>query len=210
MTRSMIYYSQSFSASQMVLNTNQKLGTYIADVNLDYYDVGFVNFHSNSLSEIYFKGYWKSNDRSIIFGNEERIKFKKDKTFIGGNIAEINILSILNFKHEYKKEQIVKFTCLLTNNTSEVNKYSRIGFSNILLSNNFFFRVVDAYTKDEIIPFTTESNATKLSCEGDCMTFHLEMGNFIANKVYELEFMENLSTTDSIYYKNLGYRFKVL
>jgi len=209
-TRSVIYYSKSFSGSQFVLNSKEITGSYLATVDIDYNDPDFINFHSNSLSEIYFKGYWKSNDGSVSFGQEENLKFKKDTTFIGGNLNEMNVLSILNFKHEYKKEQNVKFSCLLTNNSSEINKFSRINNSNILLSDNFFFRVVDSYTKEEIIPFTTESNATKISCDGNCMTFTLEMKNFISNKVYELEFMENISTNESTYYKNTGYRFKVL
>jgi hypothetical protein len=209
-TRSILYYSQSFSGSQLTVNNLSQKGKYIADVNLDYNSSDFVNFHSNSLSEVYFKGYWKSLDGTVTFGHEEKLKFKKDSTYVGGNINESNVLSLVNFKHEYKKPFIIKFTCLLTNNNSNLDKFSRLPKFETLLSDNFFYRVIDAYTRDEIIPFTTESNATKLSCDGNCMTFSLETENFITNKVYELEFMQHVNDSETIFYKNMGYRFKVI
>jgi len=209
-TRSIVYYSQSFSGSQLSIGGKYQTGSYFSTANIDYNSSEFVSFHSNSLQEIYFNQYWKSTDGQILLSAGPMLKFKNYSTFSGGSIDNALILSILNFKQEYRNQQQVRFDVLLTNNPSSITKFSRFETSQQLLSKDVYYRVLDAYTKDEVIPFTTESSATKLSYDNNGLYFNMDMNNLIKNKVYEFEFMKNSSSDNSIYFKNLGYRFKVV
>ncbi|HNC55865.1 MAG TPA: hypothetical protein PLP33_10510 [Leptospiraceae bacterium] len=209
-TRSIVFYSQSFTGSQLVIGNKNQTGNYYATVNLDYNNPNFVIFHSNSLEEIYFNQYWKSVDEQVSFGSGPMLRFKKQSSFAGGSIDGSLVITIQNFKQEYQQQQHVRFDVLLTNNPSSITKFSRFETSQQLLSKEVYYRVLDAYTREEIIPFTTESSATKLSYDNNGLYFIMDMNNLIKNKVYEFEFIKYSNSENSTHFKNLGYRFKVV
>ena len=209
-TRSLIYYSQSFSGSQLVIGGIPQVGQYTASVNLDYYSPELVAFHSNSLTEIYFEAYWKSIDGTVCYatGSELYVKLQNGSVRNGG---ENNyILTILNFKQEYEYRQVPRFRVFIDDYSTVINKYSKTTDPRkSAIYEKLFYRVVDAYTRDVIVPFTTESNATRLSTDGEGMYFDISMSELVVNKVYEFEFML-FDRNNTVYFKNLGYRFKVV
>jgi hypothetical protein len=206
----MIYFSQSFSGSQVMNGTIAKTGNYYSIVNLDFNSPALSSFHSNSLDEIYFDQIWQSIDKQITYSRGQLLKFKKYSTFDGGSIDNALIISIKNFKQEYRFDQTVRFDVLLTDNPNTITKFSRFETTQNLLSKEVFYRVIDAYTREEIIPFTTESNGTNLSFDSNGLFFKMDMSNLIKNKVYEFEFIKYSNLNISTHFKNLGYRFKVI
>lgn len=209
-TRSLIYYSQSFSGSQLLIGGIPQVGQYTASVLLDYYSQALVAFHSNSLTEIEFEPYWKSLDGSICFATGSNLTFKLQNGSVKNGGANNYVLTMLNFKQEYNNEQVPRFRIFIDDYSTVINKYSRtLEERKSSIYQNLYYRLVDAYTKDVIIPFTTESNATRLSSDGEGMYFDLDMSQFVVNKVYEFEYML-FDTNNTVYFKNLGYRFKVV
>lgn len=209
-TRSIVYYSQSFTGSQATIGNINKTGNYYSVVNLDFNSPDFINFHSNSLDTIYFDQIWQSLDRQITYGRGPMLKFKNYSTFAGGSIDNALIISIQNFRQEYRIDQTVRFDVLLTNNPSSTTKFSRFETAQNLLSKEVYYRIIDAYTREEIIPFTTESFGTNLSYDSGGLFFKMDMSNLIKNKVYEFEFIKYSGGENSTHFKNLGYRFKVI
>lgn len=209
-TRSIIYYSQSFSGSQLRIGNINKTGNYYSVVNVDYNQSELINFHSNSLDEIYFNQTWHSLDNQVVYSRGPMLKFKKYSAFTGGSIDNALIISIQNFKQEYRADQNIRFDVLLTDNPSSTTKFSRFETTQKLLSKEVYYRIIDAYTREEIIPFTTESSGTKLSYDNNGLFFAIDMNNFIKNKVYEFEFIKYSNSENSTHFKNLGYRFKVI
>jgi hypothetical protein len=209
-TRSLIYYSQSFSGSQLNIGNIAQTGQYTASVNIDYYSTDFVAFHSNSLTEIEFIPVWKSVDQTVTYATGSTLLFKRQNGSPRNSSDNGYVLSITNFRQEYKSTQTPRFRVFLFDNSMNIDRASRLPLEHkSSISNSLYFRLVDAYTKDEIIPFTTESNATKLSSDGDGMYFDLDLSDLVTNKVYEFEFMI-FDTNHTAYFKNLGYRFKIV
>lgn len=117
---------------------------------------------------------------------------------------------MLNFKQEYNQQQIPRFRIFIDDYSTVIDKYSRtLEERKSSIYENLYYSLVDAYTRDVIIPFTTESNATKLSADGEGMYFDMDMSQLVVNKVYEFEYML-FDTNNTAYFKNLGYRFKVV
>jgi hypothetical protein len=209
-TRSLIYYSQSFSGSQLLIGGIPQVGQYTASVLLDYYSSDFVAFHSYSSSEIEFDANWKSLDETVSYSTGPKVTFKLQNGEVKNGGENNYVLTMLNFKQEYNNEQVPRFRIFIDNYSTVINKYSRtLEERKSAIFNNLYYRVLDAYTRDVIIPFTTESNATKLSADGEGMYFDMDMSQFVINKVYEFEYML-FDVNNTMYFKNLGYRFKVV
>lgn len=209
-TRSLIYYSQSFSGSQLLIGGIPQVGQYTASVLLDYYSPGLVAFHSNSLAEIEFDANWKSLDGTVSYSTGPKVTFKLQNGQVKNGGINNYVLTMLNFKQEYNSNQTPRFRIFIDDYSTVINKYSRtLEERKSAIYDGLYYRLVDAYTRDVIIPFTTESNATKLSADGEGMYFDIDMSQFVVNKVYEFEYML-FDTNNTVYFKNLGYRFKVV
>jgi hypothetical protein len=209
-TRSLIYYSQSFSGSQLLIGGIPQVGQYTASVLLDYYSPALVAFHSNSLTEIEFDANWKSLDGTVSYSTGPKVTFKLQNGEVKNGGINNYVLTMLNFKQEYNIQQTPRFRVFIDDYSTVINKYSRtLEERKSAIYENLFYRLVDAYTRDVIVPFTTESNATRLSADGEGMYFDISMSELVVNKVYEFEFML-LDPNNTAYFKNLGYRFKVV
>lgn len=209
-TRSLIYFSQSFSGSQLLIGGIPQIGQYTASVLLDYYSPSLVAFHSNSLTEIEFDAFWESLDRTVCYATGSKVTFKLQNGSVKNGGVNNYVLTMLNFKQEYNQQQTPRFRIFIDDYSTVINKYSRtLEERKSAIYQNLYYSLVDAYTRDIIIPFTTESNATRLSADGEGMYFDMDMSQLVVNKVYEFEYML-FDTNNTAYFKNLGYRFKVV
>jgi hypothetical protein len=185
-------------------------GQYTASVNIDYYSAEMIAFHSNSLDEITFTPVWNSLDRTVTYATGSYIVFKRQNGSPRNSNENGYMLAMLNFQQEYRQSQKPRMRVFLHDNLTTINKFSRIpNEKRSSISQNMYYQLVDAYTKDVVVPFTTASYATRLSCDGEGMYFDFDMADLVVNKVYEFEYML-FDNNNTLWFKNLGYRFKVV
>ena len=210
-TSSVAYYSTSFTGSQYRTGDQWNTGMYHADVLLNTTtDTTLATFLSQGdNNSVTFQPVWQSFDKTVTFSAGNGIVFKRIQG-TGRNVAERNfVLNITNLKHYYTREEKARFRLFIQDYNTEL-QYSKMPLDLVSeVFNNVHWRLVQAYTRDTLVPFDTVCNSTRLSSDGGGMYFDCYMSDLEPNQVYELEFMI-VENGEQYLVINQGFRFKLI
>jgi len=205
LSNSISYISRSFSGSLFSLNSIPQTGIYTAPIILSLVEDEELSTFIDNKDEIDFDATWFSADNSIKFA-KTKIKFKKlYSNFINANQQNI-VVSMPNFKNEYKGNEISRIRVNAIDTTQNVSVYRLPTVLKSLILPDMRWQVRNAYTRDIIIPFDL---ATKMSSDSDGMYFDFYFMDLDKNQIYEFEFLikDNVGKDTTI--TNQGFRFKV-
>jgi hypothetical protein len=200
LTRSVVYYSQSFSGSLL------DMGIYYSNFILDpTTDSELNNFIANR-NEVELKGTWK-NASGLVTLATNYFKFKK---LLGGynNSFEKNyVVNATNLKQSYKKEEQARIRVFAQDrDLSQVATRYPVPTRPLIVP-DMRWRLIKAYSKhEEVIPFSIN---TRLSTDSDGMYFDLFPCDLDINEVYELEFIIKNDQGKDFVVNNKGFIFKV-
>jgi len=206
-TTSVSYYSQSFTGSQVYFGNLPQTGIYSANAFLDTVSNTTLNsFVSGTNYSQTFSLLWKSLDRTQLYTSGGFVKFVKSEGTNSSFDPRNYVVNITNLESFYKKDERTRLRVFIQDwefNFS-TQKLPKQAVSKIF--DNMFWRVIDTYTREVIIPF--DPIGTKLSSDGAGMYFDFWFEDLSIGKVYEYEFKftEN-GRIETI--TNQGFRFKV-
>lgn len=205
-TSSISYLTRTYSGSQFSIANIPQSGIYFANVNLNTVeDIELRDYLSGSSNQVFLAS-WKSLDNTVTFGRQYVNYSLPFGTF--SNTYEKNYtVNITNLKQVYNKDEIARLRVFVQNNNTEMVAYKFPTETKSLILKNMKWRLLKAYTKKEVIPFSDP--ATKLSTDNLGMYFDLYIQDLDVNELYELELMIT-DTGRDFYIKDKGFIFKVI
>jgi len=202
LTTSVLYYSQSFSASQY----NSQEGIYACDFILDPVGNSELETFISTSSEIGFDIRWRSLDETVVFAKDFVIFKKLSGIFV--NSQEKNyVVNAINLKDEYARDENTRIKVIVQNKTMLQKDYRYPTPSQFTIIPDMRWRLLNSYNGEEIIPFST---STRLSTDKEGMYFDLYIQDLDVNEVYELEFLIRNEQGKDFIVQNKGFIFKVV
>lgn len=206
LTKSMVYFSQSFSASQAAIGGIVQTGIYSASVDLNIVtNTTLATFLSNS-NKLNFKYDLLSLDGTYSFASGY-YTFRKPLAYESAVPQRNWIVNITNLKDIYHLNDIVKFRVFVQDYDADIEPGRVPTKTYSVILKNMKWRVVEAFSRKIYIPF--DSMATLCSTDSDGMYYTCYMSDFEPGEVYEFEFCITENGQD-YYINNRGFRFKVM
>lgn len=197
------YFSMSFTGSQVP----GRLGVYSSSFTLNFTNSSVNSYigNSNTLKVIPL---WTSLDGTLVYATGSVVEIKQGNSN-GNNVQEKNFLvNVTNLKQIYSTQETTRFRLFIQDYNTEL-RYNKIPIELISdIYNNVYWRLINSYTKEIVIPFETTYNSTKLSSDGKGMYFDVYMSDLQKDIVYELEFLIKEYDRDYLI-TNHGFRFKL-
>jgi hypothetical protein len=205
MTRSISYFSTSFSASQYEQNNNYKTGIYNASFFIDSNEQELKDFLSGS-SEQVFRVKWKDLNEEIVF-SEYSVNLKTNNGNNFNNNVRNTVVNITNLKNTYRQNEratlrvfAMDLQVALPTSKSPMNSSSKI-------LRDLKWSIRKPFTGETVIPF---SEATKTSYDIEGMYFDLFFEDLDRNQVYEIELLVTEENGKTTLIQNQGFRFRIL
>lgn len=206
MTRSLYVITQSFSASQYVLNSVAQTGIYSSSVDINLATNTTVRDFMSGANEQKFRFELVSLDGTYPYANGY-YTFKKPLAG-GQNVQERNwLVNITNLKQIYTKSESPRLRVFVEDYNTDYTAYRIPTPTKSVILQNLKWRVVGAFSRDVVIPF--DSTSTLCSTDAGGMYYDFYMSDLDVGEVYEFEFQITENDTD-YYITNEGFRFKVL
>lgn len=200
------FYEKILTASQYQVGSNFITGVYVASFAVESTETGslkkeVINAGSGTFTEI-----WGSLDDSTGFFTSSLVIEQNLRTTA---LSPSNIIvRVINNEGDYEQDEVARFRLYV-----QINQPQRIVASRVPLSRkseimkNMFFQVVDANSKNVIIPYDV---CTRLSTDSDGMYFDLFMEDLDPGIVYGLEFkISETGVTQFFSFEDLGSTFRV-
>lgn len=203
-TKSLSYFSQSFTGSQYKNQT----GIYYADINLDSLNGPLNVWLSGSDKKQKFRGVWKSLDGSVSFSPDQHYVFE-NPTGIQSNVSKVNnlVVNITNLKDLYLKnntDQGTRLRVFVQDYNLEQVATKIPSETRATILSDMLWGLRQPFTNKVIIPF--DQVATKVSADKNGMYFDLHIEDLDANEVYQIDLLVN----GDLLIRNPGFRFKVV
>jgi len=204
-TRSLTYFSRSYSGSQFNLGSIPQVGVYFSTVTLSLgSDPELNSFVSNSNS-VLFQANWLSTDKTLLYASNQ-IVFLKIQGDHSNAMDQNLVVNITNLDEEFKTDQSRRLRVFAADYNKELPGYRVPTVLESVIIPDLKWRVINAFTREVIIPWDP---ATKMSTDFDGMYFDFYFGDLEINQIYEFELQGNSSTGKTIVITNKGFRFKV-
>jgi hypothetical protein len=216
LTISKIYYSASFTGSQVQINGKYLTGAYYANVFFDSNSNDWFNYvnstnwdGSGKIENIDFSTVWKSIDGTVIYSSGSNVTVKKNKSK-PSNVFERNyIINITNLKEIYHKNETARLRVFIQDYNLDIKYYKIPADLVSTIYKKMYWRLINSNTKQVVIPFGNKDDSTRLSSDGNGMYFDMYMQDLPSEQYYEFEFLINEGGKD-FYIQNEGFRFKVI
>ena len=199
-TKSLSYFSQSFTGSQY----NSRDGIYSAPIYLNSI-VGALNTWLSGSTQQKFKGTWKSLDGNVRYATQY-FEFKTPQGIFSNVPNQTNyVINLTNLKGVYKQNDGgVKIRIFAQDYSTEQIATKVPTEIKPTIVPNTLWRIRQAFTNKEVIPF--DEVATKVSTDVEGMYFTLYVNDLDINEVYQIDLLIN----DNLFIENTGFRFKVV
>jgi len=210
-------FYKTFTVSQHTAGTDsvEITGLYSSSFAISSFDDMEVNPAGETLANVIqksgsinFDAYWLSNDESVAFHtgsvtiSKSRISsFKKQPSDL--------IFRFTNLEPRYTKSDEV-YINVFVEDFSKEDKVYKIPYSKESISlSDVYYRVREVSTNRTIIPFDDSKNSTKISSDGDGLSFYFRMSSLPKGYVYIFDLLVKDYGENRIYKEASG-RFKVV
>jgi hypothetical protein len=215
LTSSTIYYSASFTGSQLSIAGFYSSGAYVANPVFNPNSIAWKTFAdatdwrgNGKITDITFATEWKSLDQTLLYTSGSEITIKR---IVGqnSNVFERNyIVNVTNLKPNYFSTENARMRVFIQDFNTDMKYYKLPHDLTSGIYSNMHWRIINPYTKEVVVPFETGSNSTKLSADGSGMYFDMFMSDLPVGQVYELEFLIREDNKD-YYVMNQGFKFRI-
>lgn len=201
------YFSQSFTGSQIQIGGLNQTGSYYADVYLAKNTTGLSGVFKPDGS-VDFMPVWKSLDNTVIFATGSSLTFKplQGYSYIVGN-RNYNV-NILDLKEQYINTDEVTLHAFTYDFDPTVRSFYLPYRSKAVVIKTMYWRLVDPFSKEIIIPF--DDVGTLMSVDGEGNYFRLYMQDLPINRVLEIELLIKEANGQTYLIQNQGFKFKVV
>lgn len=204
---SWVYFSQSFTGSQIQIGGLNQTGSYYADVFLAKTTTGLSGVLKTDGS-VDFKPVWKSLDNTVIFATGLDINFRPVPVYdnVGGN-RNYNI-NILSLKENYINTDEVTLHVFVYDFDPTITSFYLPYKNKSLPIKKMYWRLVDPFSKEILIPFDDVGTLTSVDAEGNY--FKLYMQDLPINRILEIELLIKQDNGQTYLIQNQGFKFKVV
>jgi len=205
-TRSLTYFSRSYSGSQFTFGALAQTGIYSAPFHLSTTEDAELGAFVSNAKEIPFKVMWKSIDGTVNYA-QNYVTLRKIEGF-AVNALEMNlVVNITNLKDEYNSNETQRLRVFAADYNQEVPGYKLpLNLDSVILS-DLRWRLIKAWTREIVVPWST---STRMSTDAEGMYFDMYFNDLDINEVYEFELLCSTGIGRDITITNSGFRFKVL
>lgn len=205
-TSSISYFSSSFNVSSSMIGNHNLPGYYQSTVLMNPQTTSSLANFIAGMKNVIFQSFWTSNDGTVLYGSGSWLNFKVPEV-TEQVVSERNfILNVINLKNFYTQNQVSRMRVFVQDRNTELPVFRMPTPSKSLILSNMCWRLIEAFSKKEVIPF--DSTYTLLSYDGVGMYFDLYIQDLDSNMVYELEFLITENGRD-YYITDNQFRFKV-
>ena len=161
----------------------------------------------NKSGSITFDTYWESNDTNVGF-HTGTLKINRTKSTTYNAMPTDLMFSTINLPSAIQFGEILK-AAFFVNDNSEIQKVYKMPYKiKSKPISNVYYRIRDLTTGDEIIPFETSSNGTKLSSDADGLYFELRTNSLPSGRSYSIDLLVKDFGQEQIFL-GVGEGFKV-
>jgi hypothetical protein len=164
-TRSMLYYSRSFTGGQYNLGILPQTGIYATPVSLSLIaDPELIAFVSNSNTTL-FQANWTSLDGTYQYASNQ-INFVRIQGNSTNAMSENLVVNITNLDDEYKTNETKRLRVFAADYNKELPGYRVPVVLESVILPDLRWRVVNAFTREVIIPWdpTTKCQLILMVC----------------------------------------------
>ena len=208
LSASWVYFSTSFTGSQIKRGGLFETGSYYAEVYLPKSAEGLSGVLDSS-GRATLTPIWKSTDGAFIFDTGAPLTFQPlaSKNNIGS--ARNYATNITNLKDVYISTDVARLRVFVMDYDPTLTSFYLPYMSTSKIFKESYWRVIDPYTKEVLIPFDIETKGTKMSVDGEGMYFDLYMEDLPVNRPLEIEILLKDFGADYFVEKQ-GFLFKVI
>jgi len=180
------YFSASFTGSQIQIAGLNQTGSYYADVYIPSTATGLSNVLQGKNS-IYFTSVWSSLDGTVEYLKGENFQMSLLQGS-NSNVVDRNyVINITNLKNTYIDTDIPRLRVFVYDFDPTLTSFYLPYKAKPRIFKTMYWRLIDPYTKEELIPF--DDVGTKLSADGEGMYFDLYMNDLPLNRPLEIELL---------------------
>lgn len=203
-------FSHQVSASQHTLGPIFVSGTYSASFTIRSSDADLSPRLALSQS-ISFTQIWGSIDGTVGYHTKSNFTLRKRDRRDAVRTHKNLIVNVTNGRPAYKGSERVRFRVFVDDRADEdlitASRLPVVRRSAILGEAHFSIR--DALSEKTIIPFSTVTNSTRLSSDGDGMYFDVFMSDLDVGRVYEIDVLVKDGEREQIF-RGVAHRFRVV
>ena len=210
-------FTEIFTGSQHTAGTDSTgiTGLYSASFAMSTFDTRTVNVTNETFKDlitksgsITFDAYWLSTDESIAYHTGSLVIEPSRKTSFKRQPSDL-LFNFTNLETEYNGKDDV-YINVFAEDFSTQDKVYKIPYSKKSISlSKVYYRVRESSTGQIIIPFEETRDSTKLSSDGDGLSFYFKMSSLPKGFVYYFDLLVKDYGENRIYNEASG-KFKVV
>ena len=178
-------FSASYSVSQATIGNVPRTGLYVSTLAVSQFDPRLYSHLKNAASAS-FTEVWGSLDGTVGY-HTGSIDIKVASSYAYKPQTRSLYARVTNCRAEYTREETPRFILFIEDLDEEVifSRYPRENNGHIYP--NVFYSVKDAVSGDTVIPFMTDTSATRVSSAEDGMYFDFHMDALSPGRTYEFK-----------------------
>ncbi len=210
-------FTYIITGSQRTAGTDNSniTGSYYVDFVLDTFDNRVVNASNetfidliNNSGSITFDTYWISTDESLGYHTGSLVVNTSRKTSFKQQPSDL-MFNFTNLESEYNRKDEV-YLSVFVEDLSREDKVYKVPYSKSSISlSRVYYRLREASSGKTIIPFDEITNSTKLSSDGNGLSFFFRMSSLNKGYSYYFDLLVKDYGENRIYEKISG-KFKVV
>ena len=181
-------YSFYFTGSQATSGINATTGSYFVDVNVP--SGGVLTTAQAQSGSIKFTPIWTSLDETKTYVTGSTLTIDQSYTTSSASSLQKYVVGVVNLKSTYSHGEIFKAVVNIFDQSSPLIKVVRVPVElpGIVMS-NVYYRVIDAVTKEVVVPFDDVKNSTKVSSDAVGMFFNFDTSPLTPGRTYFVSIM---------------------
>lgn len=196
-------FTASYSVDQFAYGNNAVTGVYVANFALSSFDPGLMR-EVQSAQSASFTTIWGSNDGTVAFKTGSLVVKMPtaDSTIFGLKRYQVSIpnLRVHYTSNEDPRVRVTVFDTLVEDGLF----FSKLPVQRVgAVIERMYWRLVDVYSGEVIIPFDTTYDSTRLSTDSKGMFFHFSPADLSVGRVYGFEFLIRENGEDMVFDQQL-------
>jgi hypothetical protein len=176
-------FSRSYDVSQSTLGTLPRTGLYVSTFAVDRFTAPLFSYLKNT-SSASFTTVWGSKDGTVGF-NTGSLIIKTPENYSYKPQTRSLYARVTNCRADYTQEERPRFILFIENLDEEVIFSRQPRENNGFVYPNVFYSVRDTVSGEIVIPFMTDTGATRVSTAEDGMYFDFHMDALTQGRTYE-------------------------
>ena len=176
-------FSRSYDVSQATIGNIPRTGLYVSTFAVDRFTEPLFS-HLKSSPSASFTEVWGSRDGTVGF-HSGSLEIKLAESFAYKPQTRSLYARVTNCRAEYTRNETPRFILFIEDLDEEVtfSRYSRENNGHVYP--NVFYSIKDAVSGEVVIPFMSDTSATRVSSAEDGMYFDFHMDALTSGRIYE-------------------------